>query len=431
MISDPAPAQAAARSLKASSPDGKEPGGGQGTGPPLAVWGGLSPRTTELHICLIYIKKRIWARVGGLCRYAPKEMQVVSSMDGLLPKLRKTAPALLLIVTLAFLLTFSLLAGKRPAEVSAGADQTAAKEDYIRYVEFNVTYPALEKAMKLDIASREEDVQLDWVEILAYLGAKYGGDFDRYKAKDMDAVVEQLRTGKTMEEIAGGMQYYAYYREAYSAVLDEYLGEYSVQVPSEEDPEKLVWQSRYGMKVFSPIAKTFPFEHYDDFGASRSYGYRRQHLGHDLMAATGTPVIAVESGVVEVMGWNQYGGWRVGIRSFDKKRYYYYAHLRQNRPFHVDLCEGKVVKAGDVIGYVGRTGYSTKENVNNIETSHLHIGVQLIFDESQKESDNEIWISLDELTKLWQKNKSDVYRVAETKEFYRQYDFKEPLLTGS
>ena len=48
-------------------------------------------------------------------------------MDGLLPKLRKTAPALLLIVTLAFLLTFSLLAGKRPAEVSAGADQTAAK----------------------------------------------------------------------------------------------------------------------------------------------------------------------------------------------------------------------------------------------------------------------------------------------------------------
>ena len=36
------------------------------------------------------------------------------------------------------------------------------------------------------------------------------------------------------------------------------------------------------------------------------------------MAATGTPVIAVESGTVEVMGWNQYGGWRIGIRSFDK-----------------------------------------------------------------------------------------------------------------
>ena len=98
-------------------------------------------------------------------------------------------------------------------------------------MEFNVTYPALEKAMKLDIASREEDVQLDWVEILAYLGAKYGGDFDRYKAKDMDAVVEQLRTGKTMEEIAGGMQYYAYYREAYSAVLDEYLGNTACRSP--------------------------------------------------------------------------------------------------------------------------------------------------------------------------------------------------------
>ena len=95
-----------------------------------------------------------------------------------------------------------------------------------------------------------------------------------------------------------------------------------------------------------------PFQHYDDFGASRSYGYQRNHLGHDLMAATGTPVIAVESGTVEVMGWNQYGGWRIGIRSFDKKRYYYYAHLRQNRPYQVDLTEGKVVNAGDVIGYV-------------------------------------------------------------------------------
>jgi len=51
----------------------------------------------------------------------------------------------------------------------------------------------------------------------------------------------------------------------------------------------------------------------------------------------GTPVIAVESGYVEAMGWNQYGGWRIGIRSFDKKRYYYYAHLRQNYPYQSDL----------------------------------------------------------------------------------------------
>ena len=49
-----------------------------------------------------------------------------------------------------------------------------------------------------------------------------------------------------------------------------------------------------------------------------SYGFKRQHLGHDLMGQVGTPVIAVESGYVEAIGWNQYGGWRLGIRSFDK-----------------------------------------------------------------------------------------------------------------
>ena len=187
----------------------------------------------------------------------------------------------------------------------------------------------------------------------------------------------------------------------------------------------IVFRLVQSLKAFSPIAKTFPYAHYDDFGAKRSYGYSRPHLGHDMMAAVGTPVIAVESGTVEIMGWNQYGGWRIGIRSFDRKRYYYYAHLRQNRPFHVDLKEGAQVHAGDVIGYVGRTGYSTKENVNNIEKSHLHWGMELIFDESQKECDNEIWIDLYAITKLLEKNKSAVIRNNDTKEFYSEIEVSE------
>lgn len=40
------------------------------------------------------------------------------------------------------------------------------------------------------------------------------------------------------------------------------------------------------------------------------------------------------------------------------------------------LKEGDVVTAGDVIGYMGHTGYSTKENVNNIDTVHLHYGLR-------------------------------------------------------
>lgn len=264
--------------------------------------------------------------------------------------------------------------------------------------------------MDLDIEAHKQGKDLSWITILAYLGAKYGGDFSRYKSADIDKFLKQLET-KSVEEITSGMKYYNYYHEAYSAVLGGMLGKYIEN-----------GQEKYGLIAYSPIAKGFPYTGYDDFGARRTYGYTRPHLGHDMMAATGTPVIAVESGIVEALGWNQYGGWRIGIRSFDSKRYYYYAHLRQNRPYAANLALGKVVKAGDVIGYVGRTGYSTHENVNNIKVSHLHFGLQLIFDESQKECDNEIWIDVYALTQLLRQHQSEVVRNNETKEYTRASD---------
>jgi len=295
---------------------------------------------------------------------------------------------------------------------------------FIKYVEFNPCYEALEKAMTLDINSHNQDdnIKMDWIEILAYLGAKYGGDFKKYKPKDIDNFVEKIKNNQK-EELICNLKNFSYYKEAYGAVLSEFLGNYKIQ--KYDNNNNLIWEEKYGLKVFSPIAKTFPFSHYSDFGAARSYGYSRPHLGHDMMCATGTPVIAVESGTIEVMGWNKYGGWRIGIRSFDKKRYYYYAHLRQNKPFRAGLKEQDIIKAGDVIGYVGRTGYSTKENVNNIDKSHLHWGLELIFDESQKESDNEIWIDLYAITKLLEKNKSSVIRDSVTKEYTREFDFCE------
>ena len=203
-------------------------------------------------------------------------------------------------------------------------------------------------------------------------------------------------------------------------MLDGFVGEYEVETENG-------WEKRYGLKAYSPIAKTFPYSDYDDFGVGRSYGYQRRHLGHDLMAAVGTPVIAVESGVVEAMGWNQYGGWRIGVRSFDGKRYHYYAHLRKDRPYAEGLEPGQTVMAGDVIGYVGRTGYSATENTNNIDTSHLHYGLQLIFDESQKEGANEIWIDVNDLCNLLRNHQSEVVRDDATKEWSRAQPFREEI----
>jgi murein DD-endopeptidase MepM/ murein hydrolase activator NlpD len=299
------------------------------------------------------------------------------------------------------------------------------KEDFIKWVDFNVTSDAMEKAMKLDIASQEEEIKLHWIELLAYVAAKNGGDFKNFKTKELDTVANLLREGKTIEELTDKLKYYSYYYEAYEAVLAEFVGEYEIEVKDDTAENGKRWETKYGLKAFLPIAKGFPYQDYDDFGSSRTYGYQRRHLGHDMMGAVGTPVIAVEGGTSECLGWNQYGGWRIGIRSFDQKRYYYYAHLRQNFPYRKDLQEGSVVKAGDVIGYLGRTGYSTKENVNNIQQPHLHFGLQLIFDESQKEGDKEIWIDVYQIVKLLTKNRSETLKNQETKDYYRVYDIKE------
>lgn len=299
-------------------------------------------------------------------------------------------------------------------------------EDYIKWIDFKITSDALIKTAKLDIDSHnsDSDVKYNWIELLAYLACKNGGNFKNFNQNDLTSLLEQIKNGKKIEEITKNMKYYNYYYESYSAVLGGFIGNYSVEV--EDESGSTSFQSKYGIKAFSPIAKNYSFSHYDDFGASRSYGFKRTHLGNDLMGSIGTPIIAVESGTIEHLGWNQYGGWRIGIRSFDGKRYYYYAHLRKDHPYAAGLIEGGKVTAGDVIGYLGMTGYSIKENVNNINIPHLHFGMQLIFDESQVDGNNEIWIDVYNIIEFLKQNSSAIFmNNSETKDFARKYNFRD------
>ncbi len=298
------------------------------------------------------------------------------------------------------------------------------EDNFIKWVDFNVTSEAMNLTAKLDIDSHNKDseIKYNWIELLSYLACKCGGDFDNFKKSDLDKLVEKLQNGETMEELTRNLKYYDYYYEAYSAILSNFIGNYSIEQKDENG--KTSFTEKYGIKAFLPIAKNYSFSHYDDFGKSRSYGFQRTHLGNDLMGSIGTPIVAVESGTIEHLGWNQYGGWRIGIRSFDGKRYYYYAHLRKDHPYVENLQEGDIVKAGDVIGYLGMTGYSIKENVNNINVPHLHFGMQLIFDESQVDSPNEIWIDVYEIIEFLKQNRSEVYMSnKETKDYSRRFDF--------
>ena len=340
-------------------------------------------------------------------------------------KFSKKLFILLIVITLTiasiFVYSFATIDNENSEQ-----DKSSNKNSFIKWVDFSVISTALEQTAKLDIDSHtnNSEIKYNWIELLAYLACNNGGNFKNYKKADLDSLVKKLEAGQTIADLTSNLKFYDYYYESYSAVLGEFIGNYSIEVET-ENTEKC-FEQHYGIKAFLPIAKNYGFSHYDDFGNARSYGFKRTHLGNDLMGSIGTPIIAVESGVVEHLGWNQYGGWRVGIRSFDTKRYYYYAHLRKNHPYVNDLEEGDTVKAGDVIGYLGMTGYSIKENVNNINIPHLHFGMQLIFDESQVDSPNEIWIDVYQIVEFLKKNRSEVYiSNEETKDYARKFDFME------
>lgn len=279
-----------------------------------------------------------------------------------------------------------------------------AKADTIKWVDFDVSYESMKYALDQDIATFDQEKHIPWIDTLALAACRTGGKCGLASVKQ---AVADLKQDRSVEELLGSMyKYYDYYHKAYSAALGGLVGSYAI----EKDGE---WVPAYGLKAFSPIAAGYGYSHCDDFGVARSFGFNRKHLGNDLMGSLGTPVVAVEGGVVEAMGWNRYGGWRIGIRSFDSKRYYYYAHLQKDTPFAPGLKEGDIVEAGDLIGFMGRTGYSDKENVNNIETVHLHFGLELVFDESQKECNSEIWIDVYNIVRLLSSHRSSIRKTAD------------------
>jgi murein DD-endopeptidase MepM/ murein hydrolase activator NlpD len=228
--------------------------------------------------------------------------------------------------------------------VSMAVPATAAQT---KWVDFDVSYEALRYAMEQDIRSAEQEKHISWIDILALAACRTGGRCDVSSVRKAAA---DLQGDRSAQELVGeNTKYFDYYHEAYTAALGGLLGNFAI----EKDGQ---WINQYGLKAFSPIAAGFGYSHSDDFGNSRSYGFARKHRGNDLMGSLGTPIVAVEGGVVENMGWNRYGGWRIGVRSFDSKRYYYYAHLKKDAPYAPGLKVGDMVQAGDLLGFMGRTG---------------------------------------------------------------------------
>ena len=91
---------------------------------------------------------------------------------------------------------------------------------------------------------------------------------------------------------------------------------------------------------------------------------RQFHRGLDIRARRGTPVLAAADGVVAKVTRDRYLGRVIRIDHKASQMETVYGHLNK---YAKGIRRGKVVKRGDIIGYVGNTGVSTGP--------HLHYGV--------------------------------------------------------
>ena len=110
----------------------------------------------------------------------------------------------------------------------------------------------------------------------------------------------------------------------------------------------------------------------DTFTDSRSEG--RSHDAIDIMAAAGTPVLAVADGPVEKLFDSKQGGLTLYQFNPEGTHAYYYSHLQGYAP---GIAEQKMLKRGEVIGYVGSTGNA------NPAAPHLHFAVFQLGPEKQ------------------------------------------------
>lgn len=221
----------------------------------------------------------------------------------------------------------------------------------------------------------------DW---LSYMLAQYiDSEFqwDEIDYTGMQNLARELKN-KSLKEILGEEKYKTYKEmmKYYKCIYEDlaYVKKEKYTYKDKDGNEKYKYQYITKYNITYPIPEGYDYYHNNDYGAKRTFGGDRSHMGNDIMAEKGTPIVAVASGRVEKMGWNTLGGWRISIID-DNDRYWYYAHLSN---YERGISEGDRVKAGEIIGYIGNSGYGPEGTTGEFDP-HLHIQIGAKFPEQK------------------------------------------------
>jgi murein DD-endopeptidase MepM/ murein hydrolase activator NlpD len=114
---------------------------------------------------------------------------------------------------------------------------------------------------------------------------------------------------------------------------------------------------RYVFPVYGPVA------YIDSFGAPRSD--EKYHHGDDIFGRLGQPILAVADGTIFSVGYEKIGGYRLWLLD-QQGNQFYYAHLSAYSTLAVN---GAHVRAGQVIGFMGKTGVGLSTSY------HLHFEI--------------------------------------------------------
>ncbi len=181
--------------------------------------------------------------------------------------------------------------------------------------------------------------------------------------------------------------YKVYYEEMY--VSNEYVGVNKIYAATIKHKGKIINAFRYNENEKyadyfdengNNLRSAFLKSPIDFVRVSSSFGNRKhpisgkwkKHKGTDYAAKTGTPIMSTANGTVTFASWKGGYGNCVIIKHGEKYKTLY-AHLSK---FKKGVGKGTYVKQGDIIGYVGSTGYSTGPHlhyeffVNGVQVDH-------------------------------------------------------------